>query len=34
MLDDLFMTILDMTKTGSIVILIVILARLLLKRAP
>ena len=34
MLDDLFMTILDMTKTGSIVILVVILARLLLRRAP
>ena len=34
MLDDLFMRILDMTKTGSIVILVVLAARLLLKRAP
>lgn len=34
MLDDIFMRILDMTKIGSLVILVVILARLMLKRAP
>lgn len=34
MLDTVFMEILDMTKTASIVILFVILARLILKRAP
>ena len=34
MLDEIFMGILDMSKTGSIVILIVLAARLLLKRAP
>ena len=34
MLDKLFMTILDLTKTGSIVILAVIAVRFLLKKAP
>ena len=34
MLDTVFMEILDMTKTASIVILFVVLARLILKRAP
>ncbi len=34
MLTDLFMKVLDMTKAGSIVILLVILARFLLKKAP
>ena len=34
MLDELYMGILDMTKTGSIVILFVLAARLLLSRAP
>ena len=34
MLDELFMSILDLTKTGSIVILAVIAVRFLLKRAP
>ena len=34
MLDEIFLRILDMTKTGSIVILAVLLARLLLKKAP
>ena len=34
MLDGVFMRVLDMTKTASVVILIVLLARLLLKRAP
>lgn len=34
MLDSVFMQVLDMTKTASIVILIVLLARLLLKKAP
>ena len=34
MLDTIFMRILDMSKTASLVILVVILARLCLKRAP
>ena len=34
MLDRVFMQILDMSKTGSIVILVVLVARLLLKKAP
>ena len=34
MLDDIFMQVLDMSKTGSIVILFVLSARLLLRRAP
>ena len=34
MLDRVFMQILDMSKTGSIVILVVLIARLLLKKAP
>ena len=34
MLDTVFLRILDMTRTGSVVILAVLLARLLLKRAP
>lgn len=34
MLDEIYMRILDMTKTGSIVILVVLLARLLLGNAP
>ena len=34
MLDRVFMQILDMSKTGSIVILVVLFARLLLKKAP
>ncbi len=34
MLDTVFMQILDMTKTASIVILFILLARLLLKKAP
>lgn len=34
MLDEVFMSVLDMSKTGSIVILAVLLVRLLLKRAP
>lgn len=34
MLDKIFMQVLDMSKTASIVILVVMLARLLLKRAP
>ena len=34
MLDRVFMQILDMSKTGSIVILVVLLARLLLKKSP
>lgn len=34
MLDELFLEVIDMTKTGSIVILAVMLARLLLKKAP
>lgn len=34
MLDEIFMGILDMTRTGSIVIVFVLAARLLLRRAP
>ncbi|MBR6812106.1 MAG: peptidase M56, partial [Oscillospiraceae bacterium] len=34
MLDSIFMKVLDMSKTGAIVIIAVIIARLLLKRAP
>ena len=34
MLDRVFMQILDMSKTGSMVILVVLLARLLLKKTP
>ena len=34
MLDDLFMTILDMSKVASVAILVVLAVRLLLKRAP
>ena len=34
MLDELFMSILDLTKTGSIVILAVIAVRFFLKKAP
>ncbi len=34
MLDSVFMQVLDMTKTASIVILIILLVRLLLKKAP
>ena len=34
MLDSIYMEVLDMSKTASIVILVVILARLLLKKAP
>ena len=34
MLDGMFMQVIDMTKTGSIVILVIIVARLLLRRAP
>lgn len=34
MLDSVFMQILDMTKVGSLVILAVLLARLILKRSP
>ena len=34
MLDNIYMQVLDMSKTASIVILVVVLARLLLKKAP
>ena len=34
MLDTIYMQILDMSKTAGIVILVVLLARLLLKKAP
>ena len=34
MLDKLYMQILDMSITGSVVILVVLLARLLLKKVP
>ena len=34
MLDSIFMQVLDMSKTASIVILVVLLARLLLKKVP
>ena len=34
MLDEIFMQVLDMTKTAGVVILAVILARRLLKKAP
>ena len=34
MLDTIFMRVLDMTAVSSVVILVVLLARLLLKRAP
>ena len=34
MLDDLFMTILDMSKVASVAILVVLAVRLLLKRGP